>query len=513
LLGISGSACNTTRYVQIRTRSSSTDTSDLKDATPTFTYSFGGPTAAAQLSTECATQTFANPTGNPTFTYNSTGSADSTGSTSGLTYDWSIDVSPTTVALSGGGATATATPGHYTSSQPSGTVTANLSGAGVPSAVITVVNTVNDGGCPASTGSKVVTVYAALAATATLTPHCNNTFDFSSTVSGGKAPYTYSWSFQKNTNDNGSGTWNTFPITGGASFTSGTATSDSGTVATGVQGAFRGVLTVTDTAGDCGGSTCATGVTPKDECTATATSAAINVYNAVGGTVALTPDCDNTFTYLVSPTGGKAPYSFAYTLEKLVASSWTTSSTWTSSSASGAIDIDNPVSPPAGTNTGGNLNPAGPGRYRLRVTISDSQSPPCTFATTSNEIDVRDPLSVSAAKNSTNTSNMSVQVNSSATNGFSDTITYAWSKSTDNSTFTAIANSNVANLTYSSFESDDTSPDSQTFTIGSGPGAGTYDGKVYVVYLKVTITRTLNGIVCSATSNVVIVKKVVAVDP
>ncbi|HLW17845.1 MAG TPA: hypothetical protein VKV69_10860 [Actinomycetota bacterium] len=510
LLGITGSACNTTRYVEIRTRSSATDTSDLKDTTPIFTYNFGGPTAKATLGTTCATVTTANPHGNPTFTYDGSGSTNSAGGITGLTHAWSINVSPTSVALSGGGVSSTTTAGHYTSTQTSGTVTADLNSAGVGSATITVHDTVNEGGCPSTTGDEVVTVYAALGATATLTPHCNNTFDFTSSVSGGLPPYTRTWTFQKNSLADGSGTWS--PASG--TFSSGDASSVGGTFVAASSGRYRALLHVTDTAGTSNDSN----VTPKGQCSADATSNEINVYDAVGGSVSLTPTCDHTFTFSASGSGGKAPYTYAFTLQENSlpdgSGTWNTASTWsaadsgTPNAPSGTIDIDNPVSPSAGTNPGGALTPGGPGKYRLLVTISDSQAVPCTFDATSNVIDARDALTAVATKHSTNTSNMSVQVNSTVTNAFGDTLTYSWAKSTDNTTFTTITSSNTANFTYSSFEADAT-PTDQSFTAGQD----NYNGKVYVVYLRFTVSRTINGTVCSMTSNSVPVKKIIAVDP
>jgi hypothetical protein len=365
---------------------------------------------------------------------------------------------------------------------------------------------VSEGGCPATTGDEVVTVYAALAATATLTPHCDNTFDFASSVSGGLAPYTLSWTFQKNSANDGSGSWSTASGT----ITTGSASSASGTFQAASQGRYRALLHVTDTAGTSND----TNVTPKAQCSADATSNEINVYNSVGGTVSLTPTCGRTFTFSASGSGGKAPYTYAFTLQKYVSGSWVGSSTWSAADSgtprlpSGTIDIDNPPSPPAGTNPGGALNPGGPGHYRLLATISDSQSPPCTINVTSNEIDARDQLTAVATKHSTDTSAMSVQVNSTVTNDFGDTLTYSWAKSSDGTSFTAIANSNTANFTYSSFESD-TTPADQTFTIGTDQ----YNGKVYTMYLRFTVSRVLNGSTCSVTSNIVTVKKVVAVDP
>jgi len=47
LLGISGPQCGGNRFVEIRTRASATDNSDLKDTTPIFNYEFASPSVTA----------------------------------------------------------------------------------------------------------------------------------------------------------------------------------------------------------------------------------------------------------------------------------------------------------------------------------------------------------------------------------------------------------------------------------------------------------------------------------
>jgi hypothetical protein len=75
-------ACGGFAYVQVRTRSSSTATSDLKDTTKIFRYVFGGPAASAAVTPSCSLQ----------FGYSAAGSADSTGNTTApnLTYSWTF---------------------------------------------------------------------------------------------------------------------------------------------------------------------------------------------------------------------------------------------------------------------------------------------------------------------------------------------------------------------------------------------------------------------------------------
>lgn len=73
-------ACGGNAYVQVRTRSSATATSDLKDTTKIFRYVFAGPSATANISPTCGLQ----------INYDATGSKDSRGveNSSSLTYSW-----------------------------------------------------------------------------------------------------------------------------------------------------------------------------------------------------------------------------------------------------------------------------------------------------------------------------------------------------------------------------------------------------------------------------------------
>lgn len=489
-------ACGGAAYVNVRTRASAVSSSDLKDDTKIFPYSFGSPSAKAQLGTDC----------NQEFTYGSTGSTNASGSTSGLTYSWAITVSPTSALLSGGGIASTGTPGSYTSTSSGGTVAVTLP-SGVDSAVITVRNTISQGTCSDTSGTKTVTVYRVLGATATLTPKCSNTFDFAGTASGGNAPYTYAWTFQKNTLADGTGTWSNFT---GGTFSAGSATTSSGTFVPGVAGAYRALLTVTDTAGTASIPP-DSDVTVKGICSKAVTSNTINVYDAVDGTISLTPSCDNTFGYAARGSGGLAPYTYAFTLEKLVSGAYTTATTFTASDSvgvpgvSGTLDI-NTATPPWLVN--------GEGTYRLKVTITDSQSIVCTKDLTSNSIDVREPLVAAASKTGSNGTNLSVSLTDSAgttaTTPGSD-VNLQWQRY-NGASWVDIAGANAATLTYSTFEND-VVPTLTSFTLTSADAAGDYNAKLYTVSLHLHVSRTLNGLLCQADSGTVTVKKVVGVDP
>ncbi|HKS29678.1 MAG TPA: hypothetical protein VJS44_17770 [Pyrinomonadaceae bacterium] len=72
--------CGGNAYVQVRTRSSATATSDLKDTTKIFRYVFAGPSATGVISPTCGLQ----------INFTAAGSADSRGvvNSSALTYSW-----------------------------------------------------------------------------------------------------------------------------------------------------------------------------------------------------------------------------------------------------------------------------------------------------------------------------------------------------------------------------------------------------------------------------------------
>lgn len=472
--------CANTAYVQIRTRSAIRDGSDLKDTTKIFPFVFGQPEAAATLATDCTA----------TFTYNGAGSKNSTGSVGGVTYDWDIDVSPATATLSGGGVSVVdATAGEYTSTSESGTVTVTFP-TGVNAVDVTLTNTVSEGGCTDDSNTLTVTVYRLLDATATLTPQCDNRIGYSGAASGGLAPYTFSWQLQVHSVVGGVDTWTNVgsPVTGA-----------SGTFTPGVAGRYRAILTVTDTAGTSN----QTGVTPKPQCTKQVTSNVVNVYDAVDAAVSLTPDCDDTFTYSALGTGGKAPYSYAFTLQKLVAGTWTTATTFNATDTVGTPGVGGTLDVDDATWLVG-----GDGRYRLRVTITDSQSIVCTDNATSNEVDIKHALTATASKQSASGSALSVTMTST----FPSDATVQWQRQTGPTTWVNISGANAASLVYDSFESHDT-PELTSFTIATGAAAGSYEGKVWEVTLRVHVTRTINGILCEADSNAVTITKVTGVDP
>jgi hypothetical protein len=464
-------------YVEIRTRSSSTDNSDLKDTTKIFNYEFNPPQSpSTALASTCS----------QTFTYNSPGTAS--------TYDWDFVVpaaqATAGVTLSGTGVTGPTTAGNgdkvYGSALQSGTVSVSLP-AGVGSATIDVSQTTtNATDCAAGDGPFTVTVYKTLGVVATLAALCDNQFTYASTVTGGNAPYSYAWQFQRNV----SGTWTNV----------GTATDASGTFNAGTAGQYRANLTVHDTAG----TSTISSVTPKPSCEASTTSNAVNVYDAVGGSTSLSSTCatPDVVSYTATGTGGNGTYNYAWTIQKNIGTvatpSWVTAGTFAdgpkSGSSTGTFDVDD-----FAVNNGD-------GFYRALVTVTDTQGLNCHADPTSNVIEAAHVLGATASKTSADGSALTVLLTGAATNGGSSA-TLQWQRLVG-ATWTNISSANAATLTYSSFESDATSS-ATTFSMGGD----SYNGKLWTVDLRLHVSRVLNGTTCSADSGTVTVKKVTAVDP
>lgn len=157
-------ACGGTAYVQVRTRSSSTVTSDLKDTSKVFEFNFFGLTAQASLTPSCdqgfhyavtAVGTDGNPLVDPSC-------------------DWTFSNGMTSSACSG---FLSVPPGTYF-----GTV---------------VVGDPLIPECAVEDDTGNVGVYAPLGVTPTLQASCQLSFDYSATVSGGADPahFVYAWTF------------------------------------------------------------------------------------------------------------------------------------------------------------------------------------------------------------------------------------------------------------------------------------------------------------------------------
>lgn len=184
--------CDNALFVQVRTRSSATENSDLKDTTRIFEFRFGGPNPVALFAPSCA----------PQFSYDGTQSEDSTGG-SNLSYLWEF-LPPTGTTLSGPEISGPDANGVYTSAQSSGTVVVNLA-PGADSAVVLARLTVTEGtDCMSSTGDFAITVNSLAAV---ITQKVNDGNALSVTLTG-QANGATSLQWQRL---NGSGQWVNIP--------------------------------------------------------------------------------------------------------------------------------------------------------------------------------------------------------------------------------------------------------------------------------------------------------------
>ena len=175
--------CNGAKaFVQVRTRSSAVETSDLKDTTKIFEFLFGGPNAIANLNTGCQAQ----------FTFDGSASRDSSGG-SELVYSWNFTV-PVGVSLSGAGITGPDSDGVYHSESASGAADVTLP-AGAESVTISARLTVTQGSACTSSTEATITVVQPLSASLTLGLNCEPQFTFNANGSTTGSGVSYSWSF------------------------------------------------------------------------------------------------------------------------------------------------------------------------------------------------------------------------------------------------------------------------------------------------------------------------------
>lgn len=287
------SGCGGSAYVQVRTRSSVTNTSDLKDTTKFFKYIFGGPHADLQLQTDCTQK----------FQYSAAGSHDSTNG-SNLTYDWSFTV-PAGVTLSSSdvefgpdGAN------KYKASFTSDTVRdvqVNLP-VGTDYADITVkLKVTESGGCFEETSAYTVRVWRVLDASASMSAPCSPDFaiNYSVSTSGGKGPLSYSWEFYK---------------VGTPDSKVGTSTSASGVFKAPSAGTYYGIVVVKDTADSSSDSH----VIAKTQCSVSKQTGNVTTYPELTAAPTLAAPCSTDFAinYDAHASGGNPPLSYSWKFYK-----------------------------------------------------------------------------------------------------------------------------------------------------------------------------------------------------
>lgn len=192
---LSGASNDTTQplYMQIRSRASVGDTSDLKDLTTYFLFAFGGPTPSLAMRSTCAQGLSYFPQ------WSDTGPADTV-------YKWQFGTTTGTLLSNDAGfgqdADAPDDPSRYAALFGDAnlrTLTATLP-PNKPYTDLDVYLTINPGKTSESMLFDTIRVYRQLAATPTLSKATNKSFTYSPGVVGGKAPYTYSWQFYNSDN-------------------------------------------------------------------------------------------------------------------------------------------------------------------------------------------------------------------------------------------------------------------------------------------------------------------------
>lgn len=245
-------------------------------------------------------------------------------------------------------------------------------------------------------------------------------------------------------------------------------------------------------------------------------SGSVTIYRGITVSALITTDCDATFDWSTSVTGGKAPYDITVKVQRLENANWVTKATLTF-----LDDADGVLNTAASTSD--DLNPYDatgvPGSYRLRVDASDSQDPACTGFVESATAQVRDTLTAGAAKDvaNINRADLTVAMDGSQTGALAgDTVTWQWQKRVDSESpddWFNISTASTQEFDYGGFESDDITPLNVDVSVADGAASGSYKGRVWVVQLRVKVTRTVAGLECVAYSSPVTVKMVKMVDP
>ncbi len=463
--------CGGKAFVQIRTRSSTTSTSDLKDTTKFFVYQFPQPLAAPANRSNCSQGFFFNGTG-------------SSGSTPGaaLTYTWTFTSSDPSVTLTGDGFTLTPVagqPGVYTS--PAFTdgaerhvIASGLSEAG---ADVTGSLTVAEGATCTDTKNlaKIHVVQDLAAADPTLTGLCNSrTISYSGLITGGQAPVSYEWDIYK--------VGNSTAITKIPGTSATTHVSTSGTFTPTDDGSYYAVLNATDARFDPANPTfCA--VHPQ--------SVNVDAYGPVVPGAQFTGSCNvRDITYGATASGGKGPYTYAWTFYK-----------------KGTPDVAVGTS----SNQNGAYTPTADGDYYGILVVTDSHILPgartgCTGQMTGNTVTADSPMNPSAVKTSASGTALSVLM----TGSYTAPANVQWQRfNTATSTWVDVSGQTANTFTYTSFLTDDPNPTAYADTTDGSP----YFGKIYHIQLRVKTTRTVNGQTCTVYSDPVTLKMIVAVDP
>ncbi len=458
--------CNGARaFVQVRTRSSVSPTSDLKDTTKVFEYLFGGPDAELSLGTDCLAH----------FTFDGTASKDSSGGTN-LTYTWDF-VPSAGATLSGAGVTGPDGNGAYHSTLLAGTVDVSLA-AGADSAPISVKLTVTQGTTCTSSKQASVTVLRPVSATAALSLNCLSQFGFDGTGSTAGAGVTYRWDFVPPAGVTLSGTGITGPDASGAYHSSALSGAAGVVLPVGVdQAAISAKLTVF-----------------RGNCSASAQQNT-TVLRPLAATAALSLNCLSQFGF--DGTGSTSGAGVGYTWDFVPPAGVTLSGAGITGPDAGGAYHSSATSGLASLGL-----PAGVDQAIVSVKLTVSRGT-CSTSAQQNVTVLRE-LQASITQKASDGSTLSVTLGGSAPSA----TTLQWQRQAADGSWVNIAGATGSSLVYSSFEADSAAV-VQSFNIDGTA----FKGKLFQVPARLHAERVFAGVTCAADSAPVALKKVTAVDP
>jgi hypothetical protein len=256
------SACGGKAFVQVRTRSSSIATSDLKDATPIFPFVFGKPTATAELVPRC----------DQAVDYHASAVDPDGVAMSGASCEVSVRDAQGKVVKTAGPAC------DGTVALPPGTYTADIK-----------VFDPNAAGCDVTSTTAPVVVAAPVAVTASMQGSCALGFDYSASVQGGAGTPQIAWEFS-----------------GPGPVTAQSPGSASGKATVTEAGHYTGTVTVTETRG---GLTCTQTKTVEAD-----VQSPVTLKLAPVSTALACPLSSDEITFQALAAGGSGNFTYAWSV-------------------------------------------------------------------------------------------------------------------------------------------------------------------------------------------------------
>jgi hypothetical protein len=148
--------------------------------------------------------------------------------------------------------------------------------------------------------------------------------------------------------------------------------------------------------------------------------------------------------------------------------------------------------------------PSGVSSATIKVNLTVTEGQNCSGSSGDVNFNLLSPLTVAITEKSMVGSTLTVNLTASGPTGTS----FQWQRLDSSTTWANISGATSSTLAYSSFEADSTAS-----VVNLDIGGDAYQGQLYQVQVRVVGQRTANGVLCSATSAPITLKKVLAVDP